>query len=181
MNEIEYKAKVGAPFKYMPEKLVIKVNEYKEWAQNQTFEKRMLNPKTGEQTSVYLKCPLTIQQFCLYIGVSYKTFKYYFNAEFDNELNETSIKINNELRTIFAHVHEYIQQNQISGAILNEYNGNIVSRINGLTETVHVDTNVTLNSLPLHIGNQVIDLTSADYTVINNNVNNNNLQLTEKM
>lgn len=167
MDITEYKPKkAGRPFKYLPAELENKVSEYKQWAANQTFEKVVFNPKTGEQTSIFLKCPLTIQQFCLYIGISYKTFKQYFNCDYGEGINEYSIEISEQISTIFAHVHEYIQQNQFAGAILNEYNGNIVARINGLNDTINVDQQVNVVHSPVSVSNKIIDLTSEDYNIL---------------
>ena len=159
--------KVGRPFKYLPDELETKVQQYKEWAKEQTFEKVIFDQKNGEQKSIFLKCPLTIQQFCLFIGISYQQFKYYMNKGFESdELNDESREINNNLFAIFAHVHEYIQQNQIAGALLNEYNGNLVARLHNITDKVEVDSTVTVNALPVYIANKVIDLTALDYELI---------------
>ena len=171
--------KIGAPFKILPEQLEQKVIEYKEWAKNQVFEKVIFDPKSGEQKTIELKCPLTIQQFCLYVGMSYRMFKYYLNKDFTSVANEYSNEINEQLCTILTHVHEYIQNSQLSGAILNEYNANIVSRINGLNDTIYIQQNVSINPLPVHINNSIIDLTSAEYTVINDVNANKLIELSE--
>ena len=143
-----------------------------EYAKNQVFEKVIFDPKSGEQKTIQLKKPLTIQSFILYANITRQTYL--------DILNDKEYKIYEaELVDMFTRIHEYIQDNQIAGAILNEYNANIVSRINGLNDTIDIQQNISINPLPVHINNSIIDLTSAEYTVINDMNANKLIELSE--
>jgi len=87
--------------------------------------------------------------------------------------------IDEQLLQFVTCVREEIKDCQLSGATNGVYNATIVSRINGLSDTVNVQSNLTLNSLPLHINNSIIDLTESDYTILNTNVNKSELKLSE--
>ena len=58
-----------------------------------------------------------------------------------------------ELFDVFIHIHEAIKDEQITGAALNIYNERIVSKLNGLSETINVQVteqpvvNINLNAL----------------------------------
>ena len=108
-------------------------------------------------------------------GIDFKTFQ----AVINSNPEDVDCIYDKELIQLFTHVQDIIRDNQISGAILNEYNANIVSRINGLNDTIDIQQNVSINPLPVHINNSVIDLTSAEYTVINDNSTNKLIQLSE--
>ena len=160
--------KVGHPVKYRYENMKPVVDNWIEYAKNQVFEKVIFDPKSGEQKTIQLKKPLTIQSFILYANITRQTYL--------DILNDKEYKVYEaELVDMFTRIHEYIQDNQIAGAILNEYNAQIVSRINGLSDTLNVQNNVTVNALPLNIDNAIIDLTNDDYTILND-LNNNKLR-----
>jgi len=126
---------MGRPVMHKYETLKPVVDEWLKIAKTQTFDKIVLNPKTGEQTTLKLKKPLTIQSFILFAKITRQTYL--------DILNDKEYKIyEKDLVDMFTRVHEIIQDNQISGAILNEYNANIVSRINGITDTVNVESNL---------------------------------------
>lgn len=126
---------MGRPVMHKYETLKPVVDEWLKIGKNQTFDKIVLNPKTGEQTTLKLKKPLTIQSFILFAKITRQTYL--------DILNDKEYKIyEQDLVDMFTRVHEIIQDNQISGAILNEYNANIVSRINGLSDTVNVESNL---------------------------------------
>lgn len=123
------------PVKHKYETLKPVVDSWLKKANEQTFDKTVLNPKTGEQVTLKLKKPLTIQSFILYANITRQTYL--------DILNDKDYRIyDSMLVDMFTRVHEIIQDNQISGAILNEYNANIVSRINGLQDTINVESNM---------------------------------------
>lgn len=126
---------MGRPVMHKYETLKPVVDSWLKIAMEQTFDKIVLNPKTGEQTTLKLKKPLTIQSFILYANITRQTYL--------DILNDKEYRVYEpNLVDMFTRVHEIIQDNQISGAILNEYNANIVSRINGLQDTVNVESNM---------------------------------------
>lgn len=162
MDNVLVKNKGGAPVQYTYNVLKPVVENWIKYANEQTFEKTIYDQKIGEQKTIKLKKPLTIQSFILYAGISRQT---YLDIKNDSEHKV----YDKQLVDMFMRIHEYIQDNQIAGAILNEYNAQIVSRINGLTDTVNVNNNISINALPVNIGNNVIDLTDSEFEVINNN------------
>jgi hypothetical protein len=89
--------------------------------------------RAGEQIPVRIDVPPTILGFCLFIGLNKATYYNYINGD--------SVNLEKELIDIFTCVDDDIKDKQISGATVNLYNGNIVARLNGLNETVNVNTN----------------------------------------
>ncbi|MGL4662062.1 MAG: terminase small subunit [Culicoidibacterales bacterium] len=162
--------KLGRPFKYLPNELLNKVEEYKVWAQKQTFSKVIYDQKIGEQRTIELKMPLTVHQFCIFIGIKRQSFYEIMNNEREPNSAE-SVEINKQLSDIFTCVHDFIQANQISGAILNEYNPTIVARLNGLNETLEVNNTGTapVLNIQLPINSKLQQLANdANFTPVNN-------------
>ena len=168
MNAIATKKKVGAPVKYTYNIMFPVFEKWLEFTKTQKFNKTIYDQRAGEQKVIQLDKPLTIQSFILFAKISKQTF---YDIISDAEYNVYDY----QLVDLFIRIQDMIQQNQIEGAILNEYNAQIVSRINGLSDTLNVQNNVTVNALPLNIDNAIIDLTNDDYTILND-LNNNKLR-----
>lgn len=175
MNIEVLKRNVGRPVLYTYEYTLPLIENWLNAAKEKKFNKVIYDQKTSEQKTIELIKPLTIYDFCLTTGMDYRTYMDILNSDIDSD----NCKHEKQLIQIITRVHELIKDNQLTGAILNEYNATIVSRMNGLNDTLNIQSNVTLNSLPLHLDNNVIDLTSAEYTIINESVNKDSLQLTE--
>ena len=63
-------------------------------------------------------------------------------------------------------MHDYIQDYQVSGAIVGMFNPAIVMAMNGIQNTVNVNSNVSVQALPSALKNSVIDLTDAEFDVL---------------
>jgi len=125
---------MGRPFKYTPEQLEQKFKEYVIWnKENNKFYKRELlksGERAGEIVDVDVTPPLTIVGFCVFCEIS--------KAIFFEWLSD----INNPLFDISMRIREQIEHNQISGAALDIFNPSIVARLNGLSDTVNVESNL---------------------------------------
>ena len=89
--------------------------------------------------------PLTIISFCHYVGIDCQTYYNHVNGEYKD--------VQPELFDVFTHIHEAIKDEQITGAALNIYNERIVSKLNGLSDTINLQVteqpvvNINLNAL----------------------------------
>lgn len=138
ISEIElFKNRVGRPVKYTYEYTFPLIQNWFNQAKEQTFDKIIFDQKNGEQKTLKLNKPFTIQHFCLNTGIDYKTFQ----AVIESDYNDSNCIYEKELIQLFIYVRDLIKDNQISGAILNEYNAQIVSRLNGLNDTINVESN----------------------------------------
>ena len=125
---------MGRPFKYTPEQLEQKFKEYVIWnKESNKFYKRELlksGERAGEIVDIDVTPPLTIVGFCVFCDISKAIF---FEWLSDN---------NNPLFDISMRIREQIEHNQISGAALDLFNPSIVARLNGLTDTVNIESNL---------------------------------------
>lgn len=123
----------GRPYKYSPKELQKLFENYVTWnnTENKFYRRELLKggEHAGKIVDIDLTPPLTIVGFCVFIEVHKATF-------FD-WINDST----NELHDIATYIREQIEQNQISGASLDLFNPSIVARLNGLTDTLQVESN----------------------------------------
>lgn len=139
---------MAAPFKFTAEQLKKKFESYLIYMQTQYFLKPDMirsGERAGEQINLKINKPLTIISFCHYVGIDCQTYYNHVNGEYKD--------VQPELFDVFTHIHEAIKDEQITGAALNIYNERIVSKLNGLSETINVQVteqpvvNINLNAL----------------------------------
>lgn len=140
--------KGGAQFKFTAEQLKQKFESYLIYMQTQYFLKPDMirsGERAGEQINLKINKPLTIISFCHYVGIDCQTYYNHVNGEYKD--------VQPELFDVFIHIHEAIKDEQITGAALNIYNERIVSKLNGLSDTVNIQVteqpvvNINLNAL----------------------------------
>ena len=140
--------KGGRPFSITAEQLKKKFDEYLIYMQTQYFLKPDMirsGERAGEQINLKINKPLTIISFCHYVGIDCQTYYNHVNGEYKD--------VQPELFDVFIHIHEAIKDEQITGAALNIYNERIVSKLNGLSDTINVQVteqpvvNINLNAL----------------------------------
>jgi hypothetical protein len=148
--------------KYNAEQIKLLFEQYKEWLLTQYVCKPDMiksGERAGEQINIKIPKPQTIQSFVLFIGTNKQTF-------YDMLYNENGI-YPTALTDCITQVHDYIQDYQVSGAIVGMFNPAIVMAMNGIQNTVNVNSNVSVQALPSAIKNSVIDLTDAEFDVLN--------------
>ena len=126
--------------------LTNKSNKYIQANKKDFYHTHQLNHKTSEVIKIKtVKKPLSIVGYCNYIGVSTKTF-YKWLKEEDNNTQIESVKGHTYTRKdIITLIDQLIKQDQIEGAMGNQYNANIVSKIQGLTDIQEIrEENKTL-------------------------------------
>lgn len=143
---------MARPKEYTAEELDFMFNEYLEHNKSLTFYRPELikgGDLAGQVVDVPVYSPLSIMAFCLFAKISVKTFNTYCNEEVqtDKELLQTSIRI----RT-------HIQDEQIRGAVTGHYNGNIVSRLNGLKEQQELEITAVKETINIVIDGTKVDL-----------------------
>ena len=162
--------KGGAQFKFTAEQLKQQFESYLIYMQTQYFLKPDMirsGERAGEQINLKINKPLTIISFCHFVGIDCQTYYNHVNGEYKD--------VRPELFDVFIHIHEAIKDEQITGAALNIYNERIVSKLNGLSDTINVQVteqpvvNINLNALtgntnkPLNENNiQDIEFTELD-------------------
>jgi hypothetical protein len=143
---------MGRPFKYTVEQLKDLYEQYKVDRAKQ-FDVKYDCIKSGERAgeTIEIKLPKvqTIASFCHFIGITEKSFY--------NWINEDSYKIDKEFLQFVTRVQEDIKDFQLSGAINNVYNPNIVARMNGIKDQIDV-TSTEQPNINISIGNDVMSL-----------------------
>lgn len=139
---VPFKAKMGRPLKYRPSALLKKFEEY--------LEERAANPITevdseegnsginriSKTTTKKHPCPISIRDFCIFLGTSYDWWK---------ALGEDFFPVKSYIRT-------YIENFQLKGASIGAFNANIVSRLLGLVDKQQIT----------HDGEQIIVLSQEE-------------------
>ena len=131
--------------KITAENLQSTFEEYKLFMQSQVYVKKIWDNRNSCEQVLNLQRPPTILSFCLYADISRE---YYYQI-----LNNENNKYDSKLVDSITHIHAWITDYQITGAMLNELNPIIVSRLNGLNDTVNVQVteqpvvNINLNAL----------------------------------
>ena len=126
--------------------LTNKSNKYIQTNKKDFYHTHQLNHKTSEVIKIKtVKKPLTILGYCNYIGISTKSY-YKWLKEEDNKTQIETVKGETYTRKdIITLIDQLIKEDQISGAIGNQYNANIVSKIQGLAEIQEIrEENKTL-------------------------------------
>jgi hypothetical protein len=122
------------PYKYSPEILEKKIEEYFNWCDNNPMYKYEV-VKTGQDAGKELKIkvqrPYTKQGIVVFLDINSQTWQNWSN---ENDSN------NKEILAIVTQANQKITQNQIEGAGNGLFNPLIISRLNGLTEKVEQTT-----------------------------------------
>lgn len=101
--------------------------EYFAWCDTNPWriEKTKKKGKSKEVESTPTQRPYTIAALCMYLGVH----STYLNDLKDKDYSE-----------VITRIRQIIETNQIEGAMVGAYNANIVSRINGLTDKMDIES-----------------------------------------
>ena len=101
--------------------------EYFEWcdANPWRIEKTKKKGKSKEIETTPTQRPYTISGLCVYLGV---------NTDYLNEITDK------DYSGIITRIKQIIETNQVEGAMVGAYNANIVSRINGLTDKMDIES-----------------------------------------
>lgn len=118
--------RVGRPRAYTPEALEAKFEEYAEWAKaNPRYSNKVL--ADGSIIPVPYERPLTLSGFAVFAGIIPETFREY------EKLDEFSV--------VCARVRARIESDQLEGAMCEQYNSTIASRVLHLADRQDVTTN----------------------------------------
>ena len=118
--------KVGRPRAYTPEALEAKFEEYVEWVKaNPRYSNRVL--ADGSIIPVPIERPLTLSGFAVFAGIVPETFRNFEEQE--------------EYFGVCARVRARIESDQLEGAMCEQYNPTIASRVLHLADRQDVTTN----------------------------------------
>ena len=135
--------KVGRPRAYTPEALDAKFEEYVEWVKaNPVYINKV---SAGEIIAVPTQRPLTLVGFCQFAKISKDTFRRY----------------EDEFCGLLTCVRVAIEADQLEGAMVGQYNPNIVARVLHLADRQDVTTNgkaITASTQPISV---VLDTEAA--------------------
>lgn len=106
--------------------------EYKKFVKSNPRIKYNLCQKTAEMIPEYLEAPLTIDGYiCFCYDKGCKSINdYFYNT--DNRYAEYT--------SIFSRIKGVIRNDQISGALVKQYDGNLTARLNGLVDKKDITT-----------------------------------------
>lgn len=118
--------KVGRPRAYTPEALEVKFEEYAKWVKaNPRYSNRVL--ADGSVIPVPYERPLTLVGFCVFAEIVENTFREYEKQD--------------EFLSVCARVRARIESDQLEGAMCEQYNPTIASRVLHLADRQDVTTN----------------------------------------
>lgn len=118
--------KVGRPRAYTPEALEAKFEEYVEWVKaNPRYSNKVLGD--GSIIPVPYERPLTLSSFAVFAGIIPDTFREYEKLD--------------EFFGVCARVRARIESDQLEGAMCEQYNQTIASRVLHLADRQDVTTN----------------------------------------
>ena len=151
-------------FKYTPEQIWNKYQEYKKELKNNYFIKYDVirsGDKAGQEIEIKIPEPEMIEGFCLFMNISLATFYLYANKETkedksndlyehdndnDNDLLSDNDKNRKQIIEVFTRIQTSIKKHQLAGALNQVYNQQIAARINGLKDN---DQTVQINIEPV--------------------------------
>lgn len=87
------------------------------WYKNEAIKS---GPNAGNIIKVPASRPYTIEQLCVYMGISRRTFDLYADRD--------------SFMPVVTHIREIITANQLEGAMVEAYSQNIVARLLGLSD-----------------------------------------------
>lgn len=131
-NYWDFVGKHGRDFKYTPEKIWGEAKAYFEWMKDRTWEKKEAiksGDMAGELIGIPTSTPMSIQSFCLFADINYKTFARYEKEEGYEDFWE-----------ITSCIRDIIESQQFEGATVGAYNANIIARKLGLTDKTDITT-----------------------------------------
>ena len=112
--------------KYTPETLEAKFEEYATWAKkNPRYTHRAL--PNGKIVKVPIERPLTLAGFCISAGIIPNTFRKFEQRD--------------EFLSACAHVRARIEADQLEGAMCEQFNPTIASRVLHLADRQDITTN----------------------------------------
>lgn len=117
--------KAGKPRSYYPDSIKVAFEEYVAWADNHPINIKKIS--AGQILDLPTERPLTITDFCLFAGISRECFYNYGRQP--------------EYSDIVARIREYIESDQLRGAMIGMYESTIVSRVLRLADRQDITTN----------------------------------------
>ncbi len=136
----------GRHFKFTPEVLQKKINEYFEWADNNPIIKTDVirnGDKAGQVLEIPINRPYTIQELCRFIGINSATWRNWIRKreleKYIEEGDNGKIEQIEQLFVIISDTKDIIAGQQLAGATAGIYNPMIVARMNSLTDKQEID------------------------------------------
>jgi len=129
----EFRDFFGTKKGYTPKEWHDKFIEYFEWADKRSWNKSELiksGEMVGEIIPVPSPIPFSVKGFCLFAGVSMQTF---YNYE--------SLKGYEDYFEITQWGRTIIETQQLEGAIVGQFQHNIIARIQNIAERTDITTN----------------------------------------
>lgn len=123
-----------------PEQMQNAINEYFEYMKDQKWIKKDFiksGPDAGKLIDLPTQTPMTIQSFCLFLGVHTQYF-----SEFLDSLDAIQDREKaHEFSVIITRAMNIISSQKLEGAMVGAYNPMIVARIEGLKEKTDITSN----------------------------------------
>lgn len=120
------KSKIGRPLTYTPEQLASKFEEYAVWAkENPRINYKILSD--GSESKVRLERPLTLSGFTVFAKIHPHTFG--------------NLEKREEFLDVCARIRARIETDQLEGALCEQFNPTIASRVLMLADRQDITTN----------------------------------------
>lgn len=119
---------------YKPDELWEAACAYFQWADENPWKKQDFirgGDLAGNKVELETARPYTIQEMCVHLGISVKTFERYGQDE--------------GFSPIVTHIREIIYSQKLSGAAVGAFNASIIARDLGLTDKQETKFNADIN------------------------------------
>jgi DNA-packaging protein gp3 len=125
----KFRNKHGRDFKYTSEKLWEEAVKYFEWISEKVWNKKEAiksGDLAGTLIDIPTQTPMSLEGFCLFADIDFKTFQNY-------ERQETSDYVQ-----VTTRIRKIIESHQFEGATVGAFNPNIIARKLGLTDRTDI-------------------------------------------
>jgi len=126
-----YRVNVGRPIKITPEELLQKAQEYFDWCDDNPIPEIDYRGKDATPVTIFKRRPYQKEGCALWVG--------YSSWERLSDLSESPSRAI-DFREIITRIAKIVETQQKEGSMAGQFNPMIVSRIQGLSETVKHDT-----------------------------------------
>ena len=129
--------------------------------------------EAGKELQIKVQRPVFIHDFCVYCGILVGQFNYYkkqYEEKKDSIIekidNSEELTANEQCLVLLARVYDKISGEIITAGLTNRVDPGLAKVLTGLQDTVNIQQNISINALPVTISNNIIDLTDAEFTVL---------------
>ena len=130
--------------------------------------------EAGKELKIKVHKPMHLIDLCVHLEITSNTLIRYINEFKDNEaiidkiIEGVELTNHEQILLILARAYERIHNELITNGLNGLNDPGLAKILTGLTDTINVNSNVSIQALPVNISNNIIDLTDMDFEVLEN-------------